>query len=62
MGAVFAAGSVLIFAVGVPLGPWFLLGSVLLGLCVAAALYLWHTHKPVELADLHSPASADRTR
>jgi hypothetical protein len=38
MGAVFAIGTVLIFVVGVPLGPWFLLASVLLGARVAAAL------------------------
>jgi hypothetical protein len=57
MGAVFAIGSVLIFVVGVPLGPWFLLASVLLGASVAAALYVWHKNNPVELADLHHPSS-----
>jgi hypothetical protein len=39
MGALFAIGSVLIFVVGVPLGPWFLLGSILLGTVVAVGLY-----------------------
>jgi hypothetical protein len=39
MSALFAIGTVLIFVVGVPLGPWFLLGSILLGTAVAAALY-----------------------
>ncbi len=39
MGALFAIGSVLIFVVGVPLGPWFLLGSILLGTVLAVGLY-----------------------
>jgi hypothetical protein len=55
MGAVFAIGTVLIFAIGLPVSRWFLLGSVLLGTGVAAALYVWHKNNPVELADLHLP-------
>jgi hypothetical protein len=55
MGTVFAIGSVLIFVVGVPLGPWFLLGSTLVGTIVAIALYAWHKRHPVEIADLHHP-------
>jgi hypothetical protein len=35
MGALFAIGTVLIFVIGVPLGPWFLLASILLGTTVA---------------------------
>lgn len=55
MGALFAIGSALIFVVGVPLGPWFLLGSILVGIVVAVALYVWHKRNPVEIADLHHP-------
>jgi hypothetical protein len=57
MGALFAIGTVLIFVVGVPLGPWFLLASVLLGAVVAVGLYVWHLRNPVEIADLHHPPS-----
>jgi hypothetical protein len=53
-------GTVLIFVVGVPLGPWFLLASGLLGAGVAAALYVWHKNHPVELADLHHPAPSKK--
>ena len=59
MSAVFAIGTVLIFVIGVPLGPWFLLASVLLGAVVAVALYVWHLRNPVEMADLHHPPSHD---
>ncbi len=55
MGAVFAVGTVLIFVVGIPLGPWFLLGSVLVGTAVAGGLYGWHKCHPLEIADLHHP-------
>lgn len=61
MGALFAIGTVLIFVVGVPLGPWFLLGSTLLGAMVAVGLYAWHKRHPVEIADLHHPLPPDRT-
>ena len=60
MGAVFAIGTVLIFVVGVPLGPWFLLASLVLGAGVAAALYVWHQNHPVELADLHHPSPPNK--
>jgi hypothetical protein len=53
MSALFAIGTVLIFVIGVPLGPWFLLASILLGTAVAVALYFWHKRNPVELTDLH---------
>ena len=59
MAAVFTIGTVLIFVIGVPLGPWFLLASVLLGAVVAAALFIWHKHHPLEIADLHHPFSPD---
>lgn len=49
MGAVFAVGTCLIFFVGVVQVRWFLLLSLLLGLCVAALLYFWHKRKPAEL-------------
>jgi hypothetical protein len=58
MSALFTVGTVLIFVMGLPIGPWFLLGSILLGTSVAAVLYLWHENNPVELTDLHhTPAS-----
>jgi hypothetical protein len=44
----------------VPLGPWFLLASVLLGASVAAALYVWHKNNPVQLADLHHPSPSNK--
>ena len=53
MGALFTVGTILIFVMGLPMGPWFLSGSILLGTGVAAALYLWHQKNPVELTDLH---------
>jgi hypothetical protein len=62
MGAVFAIGTVLIFVVGVPLGPWFLAGSILLGTAVAATLYVWHKRNPVEITDLHHPPSPRNNR
>ncbi len=49
MGAVFAVGTCLIFFIGVVQVRWFLLLSLLLGLCIAALLYFWHKRKPVEL-------------
>ena len=52
MGAVFAIGSVFIFVVGLPVSRWFLLGSLLFGIGVAALLYAWHKKHPVELTDL----------
>ena len=55
MGALFAIGTVLIFVAGLPLGPWFLLVSILLGTAVAGGRYVWHKHHPVEIADLHHP-------
>jgi hypothetical protein len=55
MSALFAIGTVLIFVIGIPLGPWFLLASVLLGTAIAALLYVWHKNHPVEIADLHHP-------
>ena len=53
MSALFAVGTALIFVVGIPLGPWFLLASILLGIAVATGLYFWHKRNPVEIADLH---------
>jgi hypothetical protein len=38
MGALFAIGSVFIFVVGLPVSRWFLLGSSLFGIVVAAVL------------------------
>lgn len=61
MGVVFTIGTVLIFVFGVPLGPWFLAGSMLLGTAVATVLYVWHKNNPVELTDLHHPLPPDRT-
>lgn len=61
MSALFAVGAVLIFVIGVPLGPWFLLASILLGAAVATGLYAWHQRNPVEIADLHHPASVADT-
>ncbi|MEY2396094.1 MAG: hypothetical protein QOF94_2439 [Acidobacteriaceae bacterium] len=55
MSALFAIGTVLIFVIGIPLGPWFLLASALLGAAIAAGLYVWHNNHPVEIADLHHP-------
>lgn len=55
MGALFAVGIVLIFAIGVPYGDWFLIASILAGTCVSAVLYAWHEKHPVELVDLHHP-------
>jgi len=55
MSALFAVGTVLIFVIGVPLGPWFLLASILLGAAIALGLYVWHKGHPVEIADLHHP-------
>jgi hypothetical protein len=52
MGAVFAIGSVFIFVVGLPVSRWFLLGSSLFGIGIAAVLYAWHKKHPVELTDL----------
>ena len=60
MAALFTIGTVLIFVVGVPLGPWFLLASILLGTAVAVGLYIWHKRHPVEIADLHHPDSIPR--
>ena len=53
MSALFAIGTALIFVIGVPLGPWFLLASILLGIAVATGLYFWRKRNPVEIADLH---------
>jgi hypothetical protein len=61
MAALFAIGTVLIFVVGVPLGPWFLLASMLLGTVVAVGLYVWHKRNPVEIADLHHPSPPNQT-
>jgi fructose-specific phosphotransferase system IIC component len=61
MGAVFAIGTALIFVIGIPEGPWFLLGSVLLGTIVAMILYIWHKNNPVEIADLHHPSHTNQT-
>jgi F0F1-type ATP synthase assembly protein I len=60
MSGLFAIGTVLIFVIGTPLGPWFLLASVLLGAGVAAALYVWHKRHPVEIADLHHPPQPEK--
>jgi len=62
MGALFAIGTVLIFVIGLPVGRWFLLGSVVLGTGVAAGLYAWHKNNPVELADLHHPLPPEQTK
>jgi hypothetical protein len=62
MGGLFTIGTVLIFVIGVPLGPWFLLASALLGASVAAGLYLWHKGHPVEIADLHHPIPSDEKK
>jgi len=56
MSALFAIGTALIFVIGVPLGPWFLLASILFGIAVATGLYFWHKRNPVEIADLHHPS------
>jgi hypothetical protein len=56
MSALFAIGTALIFVIGVPLGLWFLLASILLGIAVATGLYFWHTRNPIEIADLHHPS------
>jgi hypothetical protein len=61
MGALFAIGSALIFVIGIPLGPWFLLASILLGTAVAGGLYVWHKRHPVEIADLHHPLPPGQT-
>jgi len=55
MGALFALGTVLIVAIGVPLARWFLAAALLLGGGVGFLLYLWHKRKPVELTDLSTP-------
>ena len=58
MGALVAVGSLLIFVLGLPVSRWFLLGSSLFGLVVAALLYAWHKKHPVELIylqDLSAP-------
>jgi hypothetical protein len=55
MSALFAIGTVLIFVIGVPLGPWFLLASILWGTAIAVGLHVWHKSHPVEIADLHHP-------
>jgi hypothetical protein len=59
MAALFAIGAVLIFVVGLPLGPWFLLASILLGGVVAVGLFVWHKRNPVEIADLHHPSPSN---
>jgi hypothetical protein len=61
MGALFTVGTVLIFVIGVPFGGWFLLVSILLGICVAAVLYTWHKGHPVEVTDLHHPPANSGT-
>lgn len=55
MSALFAIGTVLIFVIGIPLGPWFLVASVILGSAIAVTLYVWHKDHPVEIVDLHHP-------
>jgi hypothetical protein len=58
MGALVAVGSVSIFVLGLPVSRWFLLGSSLFGIGVAALLYAWHKKHPVELTflrDLSAP-------
>ena len=58
MGALVAVGSVAIFVLGLPVSRWFLLGSSVFGIGIAALLYAWHTKHPVELTylqDLSAP-------
>jgi hypothetical protein len=44
VGLLFAVGSMLVFLLGIPAMRWFLVGSIALGLGVAAGLWLFHKH------------------
>jgi hypothetical protein len=52
MGTVFAVGVVLMFAVGIPLARWFLLGAALFGGLISVFMIRAHRRHAVEITDL----------
>ena len=53
-GLVIAVAAVVILLVALPAYRWFFLISVLIGLGVAAILFLWHRYKPIKEADVEN--------
>jgi len=53
-GLVIAVAVVVILLVALPAYRWFFLISVLIGLGVAAILFLWHRYKPIKEADVEN--------
>ncbi len=53
-GLVVAAALVLILLIWLPAYRWFFLGSLGIGVVVAAILYFWHKHKPVKEEDVEN--------
>ena len=52
-GLIFAAGSCLVFLIGIPALRWFLLGAVVVGSVVGGLLWRWHKNRPLEITDIH---------
>ncbi len=52
MGAVFAAGIVLMFVLGIPIARWFLIAGVILGVVLGGAFVWFHEHHAIEVTDL----------
>ena len=53
-GLAVAISVVIIFLVGLPAYRVFFGISILIGLAVAAILYLWHKHRPIREADVNN--------
>jgi hypothetical protein len=51
-GLLAAVGAMLVCIVGFPHARWFLVGSILFGLIVAAAIRAWYGHRAVEVKRL----------
>lgn len=62
MGALVAVGSVAIFPLGLPVSRWFLLGSLVFGIGIAAMLYAWHKKHPVKLTYLQDLSVPKQSR
>ena len=53
-GLIIAAGLVFSLLLWLPAYRWFFLGSVAIGVVVAAILYLWNKYKPVKAEDVEN--------
>jgi Flp pilus assembly protein TadB len=62
MGALFAVAVVLMVLVGVPLGPWFLIAAIVLGVILSIFILRWNRRHKIEIDDLSAlEESTDRT-